>query len=191
MYLATNARTLIATWASLGCAATETIQIHHIQFQSLARIRELRRRPVLVWRWPCKIEHLEIRRIQNDIHITRLLRRRVALLRLAIHEACIIETWRHHAIPSLPREIRSATVAATGTTGRELLRATGHHLPEFGGNVVHCGIVVRVVDTEHAITCWAAVTGVVGGSGAVGAELHDGKVRWWLKLLDWCERHRA
>lgn len=71
-----------------------------------------------------------------------------------------------------------------------MLRATGHHLAEFAGDMVHRGVVVRVVDAEHAITSWTAVTRVVGDS-AVGAKLHDREVRWWLKLLDRRKRRRA
>lgn len=77
-----------------------------------------------------------------------------------------------------------------GAAGGELLRAAGHHLAELGGDMVHCGVIVRVVDAEYAIASRAAIAGVVG-SGAMWAEFHHREIGWWLELLDRGEGRRA
>lgn len=77
-----------------------------------------------------------------------------------------------------------------GAARGELLRAAGHHLTKLGGDMIHCGVVVRVVYTKHAIARRAAIAGVVG-SGAMGAELHYREIGWWLELLDRGEGSRA
>lgn len=77
-----------------------------------------------------------------------------------------------------------------GAAGGELLRAAGHHLAELGSDMVHCGVIVRVVDAEYAIASRAAIAGVVG-SGAMGAEFHYREIGWWLELLDRGEGRRA
>lgn len=215
MYLAPDARTLIAARTHLGRAAAESVQIHQIRHSNSQIVKmllllmtgavpTLRRRPR-------KVEHLEVGRVEDNIHVAGLLRRRVALLgTLAVHEARVRKSRRHHAVPTLPRKVGSAgaccscccaaiVVVVMRRWGRRELRGRGvrHHLAELGGDVIHGRRVVRVVDAEHAVARRPAVAHVVGGAGRCavaisvrvivggdGTEFHHGKIGEGLELLD-------
>lgn len=86
VYLAPNTRTIITTRADLVGPPTESVQIHDIRHATA----QVLKRPLLVelllmlhiitvGRRPRKVEHLEIRRVQYDVHIARHGGWRVAL----------------------------------------------------------------------------------------------------------------